>query len=278
MRLFIFSDLHLEDAPQWDFPTEVPDFDVAVVAGDVASSVSISVKILAEAPILTGKPVVLVAGNHEFDHSVLQDNLAAGLAEAEDHHPNIHVLHRRSIVIGGVRFIGATLWTDYELYGSTRDSMIYAGQTMPDHDVIRYREPDGHISRFMPWHTRAEHFLDRGFIADTLAFPHDGPTVVVTHHLPTPRSVAPRFVGHPLSPAFASNLEPTIIAARPACWVHGHAHHSCDYRIGGTRVVSNPKGYGPYPKKFRTDNDRFDPRLVVEVPSASDALALGEFL
>ena len=27
-------------------------------------------------------------------------------------------------------------------------------------------------------------------------------------------------------------------------WTHGHTHHPFDYRIGSTRIVCNPRGYG----------------------------------
>ena len=61
------------------------------------------------------------------------------------------------------------------------------------------------------------------------------------------------------NPCFASRLDGLIEASGPALWVHGHTHTSFDYRIAGTRVVCNPKGYG-------TENTAFDPGLVVEIP------------
>ncbi|RWC63523.1 MAG: hypothetical protein EOS29_13880 [Mesorhizobium sp.] len=30
---------------------------------------------------------------------------------------------------------------------------------------------------------------------------------------------------------------------RPARWVHGHIHDSCDHWVGSTSVVRNPYGY-----------------------------------
>jgi Icc-related predicted phosphoesterase len=49
-----------------------------------------------------------------------------------------------------------------------------------------------------------------------------------------------------------------IEAYQPALWVHGHVHNSSDYRIGRTRIVANPHGYG-------NENPRFNGQLVVEV-------------
>lgn len=264
MKLFVVSDLHFETGPAWAFPAQLPEFDVAILAGDIDCPLDRTIDRIAVTPCLTGKPVVLVPGNHEFDGGVFQDVLVKGEVTAAAH-PYVHLLHRKAIVIQGVRFVGATLWTDYELNGTTRASMILAGQEMPDHKAIRYREPSGHISRFMPWHTRREHKLDRGFIEAELASPFDGPTVVVTHHLPSLQSIATRFVGNPLNPAFASELSPLIEASRPALWVHGHSHHSMDYRLGKTLILSNPKGYGPFEGRPRTENPGFHPAMIVEV-------------
>lgn len=264
MKLHITSDWHFEVSEFRTFPLELPEFDAAVVAGDLDRGIARSVRRLAEVPVLAGKPVVFVPGNHEFDQAIYQDVLAEGLLAAEAY-PNIHVLHRAAVVIAGVRFIGATLWTDYALYRTTKPSMVLAGQTMPDHKLVRYREARGHISRFMPWHVRAEHMLDRAFIEAALREPNDGPTVVVTHHLPSSRSIFEMFQGHPLNPAFASNLEPIIEQYKPALWVHGHAHHSNDYRLGATRIVSNPRGYGPHPKQPRSENQLFDEKMIIEI-------------
>lgn len=264
MKMYITSDWHFEVSELRTFPLELPAFDVAVVAGDVDRGIARSVRRLAETPVLAGRPVIFVPGNHEFDDGIYQDVLAEGLFVADEFR-NIHVLHRASTVIAGVRFVGATLWTDYALYRTTKPSMVLAGQTMPDHKVIRYREATGHISRFMPWHVRAEHTHDRAFIGSSLTETHDGPTVVVTHHLPSPRSIFGTFQGHPLNPAFASNLEPMIEQYEPALWIHGHAHHSNDYRLGATRIVANPKGYSLNAKAPRSGNPRFDDTMIVEI-------------
>lgn len=264
MNLYVVSDLHFEASPSWDFPLALPAFDVAVIAGDLDCPLERAVERIAATPCFSGKPVILVPGNHEFDGSIFQDALASG-AERAAAMPGIHLLHRRAAFIGGVRFIGATLWTDYELGGNTRANMIRAGQEMPDHKAIRYREAGGHISRFMPWHTRREHKLDRAFIEHELSLPHEGPTVVVTHHLPSARSIAPRFIRSPLNPAFASNLDHLIEAHRPTLWVHGHSHHAVDYRLGQTRIIANPKGYGPVQGQPRTDNPSFNELCTIEI-------------
>lgn len=169
-------------------------------------------------------------------------------------------MHRRTVVIERVRFIGCTLWTDYRLLGTPKPSMVFAGQELNDHRLIRYREEGGHYSRFMPWHAAAEHRLDLAFIRSELGKPHDGPTVVVTHHAPHPQSIQPRHQGSALSPAFVSDLSALIEDFQPELWIHGHDHGSHDYRVGRTRIFANQAGY---PDLLGRENRGFDPRCVI---------------
>jgi Icc-related predicted phosphoesterase len=112
----------------------------------------------------------------------------------------------------------------------------------------------------MPVDARQAHQATRRYLESELAKEHDGPTVVVTHHAPSPLSVAPRFLGSPLNPAFASDLTDMIWQYVPDMWIHGHVHDSFDYLLGDTRVIANPRGYGD-------ENGSFDPMLVVEIGS-----------
>ncbi|MDP3256719.1 metallophosphoesterase [Bosea sp. (in: a-proteobacteria)] len=263
MRLLVVSDVHLEFGP-FVFPKPMPEFDVAVFAGDMHRPIVAALDWMADqredGPLL-GRQIVYVAGNHEFYKSEMKGNLAAGAEQAAA--VGIHLLQRRTVIIGDVRFIGCTLWTDYRLLGTPKPSMVFAGQELNDHRLIRYREEGGHYSRFMPWHAAAEHRLDLAFIRSELGKLHDGPTIVVTHHAPHPRSVQPRHQGSALSPAFVSDLSALIEDFQPELWIHGHDHGSHDYRVGRTRVLANQAGY-PNVHGYR-ENPWFHPSLVVEV-------------
>jgi hypothetical protein len=263
MRLLVISDVHLEFGP-FLFAKPLPEFDVAVFAGDVHKPITAALNWMVEqrdAGALRDREIVYVAGNHEFYNSEMKASLAAGSELADK--VGIHLLHRRTVVIGNVRFIGCILWTDYRLLGTPKPSMVFAGQELNDHRLIRYREDSGHYSRFMPWHAAAEHRLDLAFIRAELAKPHDGRTVVVTHHAPHPQSVRPRHQGSALSPAFVSDLSAVIEEYQPELWIHGHDHGSHDYTVGRTRVLANQAGY---PTHFGTrENPGFDPCCVVEV-------------
>jgi len=268
MRLLVVSDIHLEFG-SFEFPADMPEFDAAVFAGDVHQPVTVAVEWLArerDSGALRGKHIVYVPGNHEFYKHEMKSELAKGQAAADE--AGIHMLNRRAVVIDGVRFVGAILWTDYRLLGTPKPSMVTAGDEMNDHRLIRYQEDNGHYARFMPWHAAAEHRKDRDYLAQELERYHAGPTVVVTHHAPHPGSVQPRHQGSSLSPAFVSNLGWLIVGANPELWIHGHDHGSHDYLVGRTRVFANQAGY---PRDGIRENKGFRPDCVIEIAKADEA-------
>ncbi len=124
-------------------------------------------------------------------------------------------------------------------------------QSMPDFSCIDWFGGD-----FTPEQSIALHRASRDWLAEQLARPHDGPTLVVSHHAPSALSIPPQFVGNPLSPAFASNLDELV--AQADYWLHGHVHDALDYRIGRARVLANPGGY-PH------ERGGFRPEFVFEV-------------
>lgn len=88
------------------------------------------------------------------------------------------------------------------------------------------------------------------------------PTVVITHHAPSLRSVNPRFKGSLLNACFASETDDLVQGDKAVLWIHGHMHDCLDYTLNGTRVVCNPRGY------FRDgipENPAFNPAFTVSV-------------
>jgi Icc-related predicted phosphoesterase len=142
--------------------------------------------------------------------------------------------------------------------------MIAAQREMNDFRRIR---TEHYASRLRPIDTVARHMESRAFIVSELAKPFPTKRVVVTHHGPYRGAVRPGYENSLLSAAYTSNLEKVIHAGRPDAWIYGHVHISDDRMIGDTRVVSNSKGYGPYPSMgLRTwDNPSFDPLFCIDV-------------
>jgi hypothetical protein len=165
-------------------------------------------------------------------------------------------LERETAVVAGVRFVGCTLWTNYELFGHPAEDMAHAEIAMSDHRTIAYRPG----VRFTTNDARREFMLAVGFLKAELAQPFNGTTVVITHHLPSLRSVAERFRDDRLSAAYASHLDELVAGSGAELWCHGHGHSSCDHVIGQTRVLCNPRGYHDFAL-----NPSFDPGVTATV-------------
>ncbi len=251
MKIRVLSDLHLE-FQAWT-PPVVPA-DVVVLAGDIHSGVE---GIAWGRENFPESEIIYVPGNHEFYGSEMNDMLRRMRRAAEQ--SGVHLLDADSLEIDGVRFLGATLWTDFALYGAEpKDiarSMAIGQSMMADYQVIR-RKDTGPLT---PDDTREIHQLQRAWLNHELPKPFVGSTVVVTHHLPHPNSVHAKYKGDLLNPCFASDMS-MLLRPPVKLWIHGHTHESMDYEVEGTRVVCNPRGYLP-----QEPNMRFNPKLVVEV-------------
>lgn len=249
MRLHVLSDLHLEFAP---FISPSVDADVVVLAGDTHPGLR-SVRWAAEH--WPDRPVVVVPGNHEFYGHTYPTLVRKLEAEAAARSPHVHVLSDCAVEIGGVRFLGTTLWTDFALLADPAAGMAAAQTQMTDFRRIRVepRYAKARPTDTVVWHRRSVRWL-----REALAVPYDGPTVVVTHHAPSGRSVNPLYTD-PVTAAYASHLDQLVAESGAALWVHGHTHYCVDYTIGDTRVLSNQRGYPDEPV------DGFAAELVVEV-------------
>lgn len=254
MRVWVFSDLHIDINKDFALPRERPDHDVVVIAGDIRENAEKSVRWIADR--VFDRPVVFVMGNHEHYRRAIDTN-TQNAREAAAEYPHIHLLENNAVTINGVRFIGATLWTDYKLYGSEVEfgGMQLAEKSMNDHRLIRIAASG--YGRFLPKHALLHHEQSRDFVSTELAACDAGTKkVVVTHHCPSAKSIAPQYEGQLLNAAYQSNLDD--LAAQADLWVHGHVHLNFDYRIGDARILCNPHGYG-------RENPDFNPSMVVEV-------------
>jgi hypothetical protein len=136
MKLWIYSDLHIDvchnDARYaFRLPEERPEHDAVIIAGDIREKAAKSVRWIANNGFT--KPVIFVAGNHEFYRTARDIELEKAIDEATQY-PNIFVLQDNHIDIGGVRFIGATL-LDGEVWQAV--AMHAASSKMNDRRLIR---------------------------------------------------------------------------------------------------------------------------------------------
>lgn len=253
MKLNILSDLHLSQA---GLPLPETNADAVILAGDIARPEQ-----ALEWASAFAKPVLYVPGNHEFYGGSIPGTLqrlrrlCAGT--------RVRVLDRDEVHLGGIRFLGATLWTDFLLLGEGEGRAV-AEQTALRlmRDFQRIHVDEAQTELFTPSHCAASFARDAAWLSGKLAQPHEGPTVVLTHHAPSPRSIHPRFAGSPLNACFVSDAQHLLDGGRARVWVHGHTHDSFDYVVNGTRVVCNPRGYA---RDGVNENASFDADFTVDV-------------
>ncbi len=254
MRIALLSDLHLSVQPM---PAPSIDADVVVIAGDLhrpAGAMEWSRQ-------FRDTPTLFVAGNHEFYGSDLISTVHALRRQAEG--SGVRVLEHDVWHHQGVRFLGCTLWSDFRLFDSAEQRALGLEQAASlVRDFSRIRVAPDFDDLFTP--AVAQQLFDRSvaWLEQQFAIPHAGPTVVITHFAPARGSIAPQFAGSPLNACFVSDLEAQIERWEPALWLHGHVHHSCDYPVGRTRVIANPRGYA---RKGEVENKTFDPTLIIEL-------------
>ena len=147
-----------------------------------------------------------------------------------------------------VRLVGGTLWTNFN--NEDYVAMHRARGGMNDFFCIKYKDQNEKGQYFkrklLPMDTIRAHKQTLFVITETLREEFDGPTIVVTHHLPHPLSVDPVYRADPFNPAYVSNLDDVIADNDIAVWCHGHTHSNVDVEIHDTRILCNPRGYEPH--------------------------------
>jgi predicted phosphodiesterase len=268
VKVQLVSDLHLERYP--DFTPRVADgVDVLVLAGDIGSYQAGSKLTDADFGLARFAPgrvgpqcstVIFVPGNHEYDgldfdetHQRLQDCCARH---------GITWLERRVAVLDGVRFVGTTLWSDFDALASAHRPGQGAGAQSQAVSMSRVMHEREKAFRAADFYLRKHTSLRGGapmlaaqmrdlalecqdWLRSTLAAAHDGPTLVITHFAPSLRSADPRYGLTPGTAGFCNALDDLL--AHADVWMHGHLHCPCDYVVSQgdrrCRVLANPRGY-----------------------------------
>lgn len=247
MDFQVASDLHLEfrgveRAPTFAMP--IKRSPMLLLAGDVCPAVQSGFE-SALARIANPFDVVLyVPGNHEyygFDQPVLQvDSFIEKTCFS--HLSNVIYMNEKRIDIGGIAYIGATLWTNCPLH----EPMIN------DFDYI-----DG--GNFTPSQMNALHRRHADFIRRAIKqAKRDGLSgaVVLTHHAPDVKlasySSGRRSKGGIAPYYYASDMQDVVNDPFVQVFAHGHTHESYKYqkKKNGTVYISNSLGYPTEPTKY----------------------------
>ncbi|MES2877405.1 MAG: metallophosphoesterase [Pseudomonadota bacterium] len=269
MKIQLLSDLHLEVHPAW-VPTPAPGADLLVLAGDIGSYQPGS--LLTDSDFALARfspkngwptPVFFVPGNHEYD--ALDFDVAHARLRETCERLGITWLEREVITWPGthgpaVRFVGTTLWTDFDALiprQSAAPARAPTGVTAPSLLTQQLKARDKafraanyylkktgstrHGAPMLAEAVREQALVCQDWLTQALAEPFDGTTVVVTHFAPSLMSADPRYGNTPGTAGFCNALDTLLPQAQ--LWLHGHLHAPSNYVKSGCRVIANPLGY-----------------------------------
>ena len=183
----------------------------------------------------------MVAGNHEFYRSSI-DNQIIRFRKAIEHEPRIHFLENDAVVIEGVRFLGCTLWSGFDVLGkdNIQPAMKEASRCIADFQSIR--DVDGE-EPFTPMSAINRYKESRTWLETELRDSDPLKTVVITHFPPCREARNKNIKEDLLACYFQANCLSLIETFQPAYWIYGHNHWNDSIFIGKTLVVSNQYGY-----------------------------------
>ncbi len=280
MFMRFMSDLHLEfdskKLPRFTIPDLETDADtVLVLAGDIAlAKRPAQYKEFIVDAMKRFEHVIWIMGNHEHYGGSVQRSIPKilrnlGMSRAMHEHGNLKVVENEVVSIKNVDFICTTLWTD--MSDNNPLAIIKAQFEMNDYKKIRTGDvTDGLVDDpykrplrpedTVRWNREAVWFLSSALAPISADCSTADKKVVVTHHAPSHQSIDPSFRSNILNFAYASPLDELILSLKPDYWIHGHIHHTNDYNIGKTNILSNPRGYST-----SEVNPRFDPTWTIDL-------------
>jgi len=222
----IISDAHTEFGMSVEsFRKLLKPADITILAGDIVDDPAELPKYLQVVKEFS-KYVLYVPGNHEYYQGYRDDHYENVITSLNEE--NIFFLQKQRIVINGIGFCGATLWTNVTL---TAYNLMNDNHSIEDIRLLHQEHKN--------W---LEENIQKG-------------DIVITHHLPSLKLIHPKYHGNPATSGFATDLDYMIENLKPSFWICGHTHEPFDISISDTRIIINPVGY---PNERRS----FTPKII----------------
>jgi Icc-related predicted phosphoesterase len=233
MKIFVASDFHFEYYNTFQEIEKaidsLPRADVICLCGDIICLFEYDLpvdmvesnrnKFVFETFSKKYKHVIYVRGNHEYWAGSYTPTKRSYKLPS-----NVYELLNEKITIDGQDFVGSSMF-----YPKT-----------PESEMKSVTFSDFTESKSLKYWIWSENRIAKNFLNNNV----DNKSIVITHHLPSRKSVHPRFESSPLNCFFVCDwAEDLIIKKQPKYWLHGHTHNNCDYNIGVTEVICNPLGY-----------------------------------
>ena len=264
MKIAYYSDLHLEAS---GVRLLTDDADVVVLGGDILASGKASLNeynsvIDWAANHIQDLPIIFVPGNHDFEHSYVEQQMMAWKEiSATRHQGRVHVLWDEAVDLHGVRFLGTPLFTNFESGGDVAASMDYA-KNIADFSKVGYQGSVVTPEQYRMWFAQSSRWLE-----EQLSIDPDMTKIVVTHFAPSTMMSGTRQKDNISSAYWCSDLEHLVTRAHG--WISGHTHYSCAFHLGDDpergHLLSNARGFSKLYNLSSDANFALDKILDVQI-------------
>lgn len=238
LKVFWSSDLHLENS-NFDKHSLISS-GILILIGDISADFSLLDSFFRK--VNPNVNVVYIPGNHEFEAKTIQE-VVPYLKDFLSIYPNVRVLNNESCVIEGVKIIGSTLWTNFEISDNQirKDVLERVDAQFPEFNSTVIIGDNGKGRRFtvldaVDLFNESVKFLEFELKHNRSKLP----TIVATHFTPSHRSTHPRFKDDAMNAYWSNQLDHLIPLAD--YWLHGHTHDSHEYYVDNCFVGCNPRG------------------------------------
>ncbi len=235
-KVLLWSDLHFEFWEKRQSLTDILDkekveADVLILAGDIVPWTDPGRMVRIYNWFAERWPTVIaIRGNHELYGTSPETALQMYEFIRPALLPNVMIVPEQEVIeTDGARFVCGTMWYQKTKYisGLKRQN----GGVIPWND-FRYIKG-------------AEHYVfDQNaafnkFLVDELR----KDDILVTHMLPSPQCVQPKYKGNPDNDFFVNDVTQLLLEREPRYALFGHTHDSVDVMVGKTRCLANPLAY-----------------------------------
>jgi len=243
MKIAFVSDIHLEVS---DFNNPLPEADVLLLGGDICvihdlryifKGYSRYERCLKFFKSVSDKykTVIYIPGNHEYWESDYINVQGIFNSFCTENNINNIIFNEKGVIqIEDIKFVYATLWTDF----NKQRSMVAARGLMNDYFYIKHNNES--LTPETIYHIHEDH---KNHILENVKN-HDK-VLVLTHHAPNHNSVIEDYSSNPLNHCYyCTDMDDIILDNEQIfLWIHGHTHEDVEYEIGNTVVTTNCRGY-----------------------------------
>jgi len=232
--LQVTSDLHLEFVNDINLSTYLtPSAPALAIMGDLGWPTKPNYKTFLKQASEAFDYVFYVAGNHEYYcqlpmHEVV-DNIKTIVSEFD----NVYFLNNDGVYFDNVKILGTTLWTKIPNH-------LVLTNISNDFNHIKIKHDDVIVP--ITYHD-INHLYCQSVDYIVKQTRKEENIVVMTHHLPSFKMIAPRYKSYKHQYLFASNLDDMINNHHIKWWLCGHTHEPVRVSIGDCTCLTNPYGY-----------------------------------